>query len=402
MRPLTLFLGCALVLGALWPGLPQAASAAESPYLYGIHDYTPDPTEFLTRATNATRAGGWITATVAVGANPTDTGGADFSALATAGHTIICRINYGYYPDGTIPVPAKYDAFAARCKNFVANSSGCNIWLIGNELNLAAEWPFDGARFNYVSPQEYANCFRKVYNAIKAIRPNDKILPQASAPWAGPYGAGQQYVSGANYPADGQPLTWVQYEQQTLAAITNTGPLDGIALHVGSRGYHYADIHSASTFGSVGLYSSFYVYKDWIDYGIPPALYALPIYITECNGLYYWKGGGPPGEDPSQHYEPGWMQEVYAEINRYNQSAVTLGKPIIRCVNLYRWCGTCDGWNIDGTSNPYKSQILSDLDAAAGQRYRWPAYVAPTNPPAAPGSLSASVGNALVTLTWNA
>src|SRR5258706_12010497 len=376
--------------------------AAESPYLYGIHDHSPAPTEYLSHITNATGAGGWITATVAIGANTNDFSGNNFSVFATAGHTVICRINYGYFPQGTIPLPANYDDFATRCKNFVNNSPGCSIWLIGNELNLSAEWPFDGTRFTYVSPQDYANCFRKAYNAIKSVRPNDKVIAQATAPWGGPYGAGSQYVNGTNYPSDGQPLTWVQYENQVLSAITNFGPLDGIALHIGSRGYHYTDIHSTNKFGGLNLYSSFYVYKDWIDFGIPQGLYYLPLYVTECNGLFYWKGGGPPGEDPSQHYEPGWMQEIYAELNRYNQSATTNGKPIFRCFNMYRWCDGCDGWNIDGASDTYKSQILSDLDAAAAQRYAWPAYVSPSNAPPAPLNVAATVGNGNVTLTWDA
>src|SRR5439155_4074704 len=259
----------------LFLGQPGTGLASESPYLYGIHDHDPAPTEYLSHITNGTGAGGWIIATVAVGANTNDFSGANFSAFANAGHTIICRINYGYYPNGTIPLPAKYDDFATRCKSFVANSSGCNIWLIGNELNLSAEWPFDGARFNYVSPQDYANCFRKAYNAIKAVRPNDKVIPQATAPWGGPYGSGTQNVGGTNYPSDSQPLSWVQYENQVLSAITNSGPVDGIALHIGSRGYHYADIHSTNKISAGGqnLYFSFYVYKDWVNYGIPPALY---------------------------------------------------------------------------------------------------------------------------------
>ena len=397
-----LILRSLLVLPAT--GLITAASALESPFLYGIHDHDPDPTPYLSHITNATGKGAWITATVAVGSNTNDVSGANFSSLAAGGHTVICRINYGYYPDGTIPVPSKYDSFAIRCKNFVANSTGCNTWLIGNELNLSAEWPFDGARFNYVSPQDYANCFRKAYNAIKAVRPGDKVLPQATAPWGGPYGAGSQNVGGINYPSDGQPLTWVQFENQTLSAITNTGGVDGIALHVGSRGYHYSDIHSTNKFGGLNLYSSFYVYKDWVDFGIPAGLYSLPLYVTECNGLYYWKGGGPPGEDPTQHYEPGWMQEIYAEIDRYNQIAATTGKPIFRCLNMYRWCAFCDGWNIDADAshpNPYRAQILSDLDASALQRFAWPTNIPATNIPAAPAGLTATVGNASVSLAWS-
>ncbi len=383
-------------------------NGAESPYLYGIHDHSPDPSEFLNHVKNATGAGGWVTATFALGSNTNDFSGANLTSLSSAGHTIIGRLNNGYFPDGAIPVPAKYDDFAVRCKNFVANSSGCNIWLIGNESNLNVEWPYDSSngRFNYLSPQDYATCFRKVYNAIKSIRPNDKVIPQALAPWGGPYGSTSD-LNGSGHPADGMPLTWVQYMNQMLTAIQASGPLDGIALHIGSRGYAYADIHSTTQVNAGGqnLYWSFYNYKDWINYGIPSSLYSLPLYATECTGLYYWKGGGPPGEDLTKHYEAGWMQEIFAELNRYNQSAATNGKPIFRCVNFYRWCAYCDGWNIDADGshpNPYKAQILADLDAAAAQKYAWPTNVTVTNPPAAPTGLTAAVGNGNVTLNWNA
>jgi hypothetical protein len=381
------------------------AQAAESPFLYGIHDHEPHPGEFLNRIKAGTGGtGGWVTATVAVGANPNDFTGADFSALAQAGHTVICRLNYGYFPDGAIPVPAKYDDFATRCRNFVANSTGCALWLIGNESNLNAEWPFDASnnRFNYVSPASYASCFRKCYDAIKSVRPNDRVMPQALAPWGGPYG-GTANLNGSGYPADGMPLNWVQYCYQMLTHIAATGPLDGIPLHVGSRGYSYADIHSPAQINAGGqnLYWSFYVYKDWIEHGIPPSLYHLPLYVTECNGLYYWKGGGPPGEDLTKHYEPGWMQEIFAEFNRHNQSAATNGRPIFRCVNFYRWCAYCDGWNVDGADNPYKSQILADLDASVAQLYRWPTNVLATNPPPAPTGLTAMVDNGSVNLNWN-
>ena len=373
-------------------------NSAEAPSIYGIHDHDPSPQEFLNHIeTGNTR--GWVTATVGVGANTNDSSGANFTAISSRGHTVICRINYGYYPEGTIPLPAKWDDFAIRCARFVTNTTGCNIWLIGNELNLAAEWPWDGTQFVYISPQDYATCFRKVYNAIKAVRPNDKVLPQPCAPWAGPYGSGFQNVNGTNYPHAAMPITWTQYEHDMLTAIQASGGVDGIALHIGSRGYTYSDIHSTNKFGGLDLYSSFYAYKDWIDYGIPQSLYHLPLYATECNGMYFWKGGHP--EDPSKHYEAGWMQEIFAEINRYNQLAANSGRPIFRCVNFYRWCGFCDGWNIDGASNPYKAQILSDLDAAIGQTYLWPTNIAATNAPATPTNLTAVASAGKISLSWS-
>lgn len=351
----------------------QLSASAEPQHLYGIHDADPDPREYLNHIRPIV-GGGWVTATVAVGADTNDNSGQNFSFLSNEGHTVICRINHAYFPNGTIPLASKYDDFAKRCANFVANSQGCSIWVIGNELNIAGEWPFDGTKFAYVAPTNYAACFRKVYDAIKAVRPNDRVLPAAPAPFSGPFSAGTLSWNGTNYPSDANPLKWTDYLNQTLTAIRNSGPFDatnsGIALHVYSRGYNCTDIHSIATFtgGAAGLYKSFYCYKDWVNLGIPGTLYSLPLYITECDGYYFWSGGH--SENPSAHYESGWMQEVYAEINRHNQSAIVTGKPIFRCVNMYRWCGACDGWNID--NSPYQSQILADLDAAVAKRYRWP------------------------------
>lgn len=360
-----------LSLGFFVAGL--VAASGESPFLYGIHDHEPNPSEYLNHISAGTGSGAWVTATAAVGANTNDTSGVDFTFLENAGHTVICRINHGYFPNGTIPLPAKYDDFAARCASFVAQSPGCHIWVIGNELNIAGEWPYNPAtaRLDYVSPSNYAACFRKVYNAIKAVRPNDKVLPQAPAPFSGPYGQQSLPLAGTNYLADANPLNWVQHLNQVLSAITNTGPLDGIALHVYSRGYTCADVQSTAKFasgGGAGLYRSFFCYKDWIDFGIPAALYSLPLYVTECNGYYFWSGGHP--EDTSKHYEAGWVQAAYEEINRHNQNALMTGKPVFRCINLYRWCAGCDGWNIDGS--PYKSQILADLDQAVARKFTWP------------------------------
>src|SRR5436305_715179 len=56
---------------------------------------------------------------------------------------------------------------------------------------------------------------------------------------------------------------------------------------------------------------------------------------------------------------------------------------------------------MEGASDTYKAQILSDLDAAAAQRYTWPTNITATNLPAAPAGLTATVGNATVTLNWN-
>ena len=58
------------------------AAAAESPYLYGIHDRSPSPQPFLD-VVEIGGATGWVTATVAIGSNPNDFGGGDFTVIAT-------------------------------------------------------------------------------------------------------------------------------------------------------------------------------------------------------------------------------------------------------------------------------------------------------------------------------
>jgi len=220
--------------------------ASESPYLYGIFDGgdpTPaDASEYLGHISSGAGPG-WVTVTVSVGADTNDTWGVDYRFLSNPGHTVICRINHGYFPIGTIPLTNKYDDFAIRCASFVSNSLGCSIWTIGNELNISGEWPFDTNRnvAPFVTPANYALCFRKVYNAIKAVHPNDKVLPQAPACFAGPFGAGSNPYGTNNFPYEANSLTWVQYLNQMLTAITNTGPNPrppaGIALHVSARGY---------------------------------------------------------------------------------------------------------------------------------------------------------------------
>ena len=345
--------------------------AQESPHIYGIHDHDTGQQGYLDRL-NAQGVTGWVTATLGIGHDPNDHGGGDFRSISNQAHTVIARLNNGYGSTGTIPVPAQYADFAQRCANYVAASQGCDIWLIGNETNLASEWPAVNGYRSYISPQSYAECFRLCYNAIKAVRPNAKVLCQALAPWAGPYGAGADH--------DAMPLGWTEYMHQMLTSISATGGLDGIAVHINSRGYTYNDVHSTAQVN--GQYFSFYVYKDWVNLGTPAHLRTLPYYATECNGGWYWKGGHSECvscANPSCCYQPGWMQWIHEEINAWNQSRAASGEGIYRCINMYRWCSWCDGWNIDGA--PQKGQFLADLDAVAAQKYRWD--TGPVQPPTA-------------------
>ena len=168
-----------------WLGLLSSVHAQDSPFLYGIHDHDTNIQEYLDHF-SAGGVTGSVTATIAIGSNPSDTGGDDFRWIADQGHTVIVRLNNGYCGSGNIPTPDKYDDFAQRAANYVAATQGANIFVIGNETNLAVEWPPVNGHAQYVSPQDYATVFRKVYNAIKAVRPNAQVISQALAPFAGP------------------------------------------------------------------------------------------------------------------------------------------------------------------------------------------------------------------------
>ncbi len=358
-RPVQRAYLCGLAVVLAFVRVPVRAQ--ESPYIYGIHDHDTGQQEWLNHVATG-GATGWVTATIAIGHDPGQTGGDDFRWISNQGHTVICRLNNGYGDAGTIPVPGQYGNFAQRCANYVAASQGCSHYIIGNETNLACEWPKVGGWRSYLSPQSYADCFRQCYNAIKQVAPGANVLCQALAPFAGPYGAGPDH--------DGNPLGWTEYMNQMLTAINSTGGIDGIAAHITSRGYTHADVHSTAKVN--GQYWSFYVYKDWVNLGTPASMRTLPYYATECNGMYYWKGGHPECTDPgnpSCSYQADWIEWIYAEIDNWNQAHAASGEGIYHCVNMYRWCAWCDDWNIDGS--PPKGQILTDLDDAVAHGYRW-------------------------------
>lgn len=107
----------------------------ESDYLYGLHD--PGGEQFMLDAGTP----GWIVFTEGIGHDSNNRSGADYRAYSNRGLGVIARLNNGYYPEGSIPNSRDYAAFAQRCANFVANSPGCKIWIIGNEMNYAIERP---------------------------------------------------------------------------------------------------------------------------------------------------------------------------------------------------------------------------------------------------------------------
>jgi len=107
----------------------------ESDYLYGFHD--PGGEQYMLDAGTP----GWIVFTESIGYDSNNRSGIDYRTYSNRGLGVITRLNNGYYPHGSLPNSRNYAAFAQRCANFVANSPGCKIWIIGNEMNYRIERP---------------------------------------------------------------------------------------------------------------------------------------------------------------------------------------------------------------------------------------------------------------------
>ncbi len=107
----------------------------ESQFIFGIHE--PGGERYMAEAGRK----GWIVFTEELGSDPAIQTGQNYRAYSDQGFGVIVRLNNGYFPNGTIPNSQRYADFARRCANFVAASDGCQIWIIGNEMNYRIERP---------------------------------------------------------------------------------------------------------------------------------------------------------------------------------------------------------------------------------------------------------------------
>src|SRR5512135_2287213 len=130
-------------------------------FIYGIHD----PGNWMDRVQSTGRQG-WVVYTEELREN---TSGNNYLVSEQRGFGVLVRLNWGYGDAGTIPPPARYAEFADHCRQWVTNSKGGHIWIIGNEMNLAAEWPGGPSDPNKITPQSYADCFGRCRNAIRSI-----------------------------------------------------------------------------------------------------------------------------------------------------------------------------------------------------------------------------------------
>lgn len=302
-------------------------------HLYAMHDYHPDWAALVKSAGKT----GWCVVTLEIGDNPTDLSSLDFTSTADQGLTVIGRLNYSHHGQGTIPLPDRYEAFAARCRNFVAGSQGCWTWIIGNEPNLAIERP--GA---FIQPEEYARCFTMCRNAIKSVDSSMRVLVAPVAPY--------NVESG----------DWIKYWGRMLSAIAEA---DGLTGHTYSRGPSPASVISQDKMDAPYnmYYNGFMAYKDLLA-AVPTAMRSLPFFLTETDQMAPWVDTNS-----------GWVRSVYAEIDAHNRSN---GTQKIFCLALYRWSKD-DQWMI----SPKKGVIDDFVQTMKETNYLVPATLVPVPAP---------------------
>lgn len=306
------------ILLLLLPSCAPCDTYTDPPWIFGMHDIGGE------KIAEEQGKRIWVLMTEAIGRSPEDKTGPDYQSLTDAGHGVICRINLGYHPTGTIPAPEHYADFAARCANFVRAAKGkCHIWMIGNEMDLESEWP-NGQE---ITPQDYAGCFLMCRKAIRSIPGHEKdwVIPGALT------GYGQRAIP------------WFKEMMKLIGK-----ECDGFALHCYAQGHDPEKIFSDEKC-SKGYYLSFRIYRDFMD-AIPRDMRDLPVFITETDG--HW-----------QDKNNGWIKNACKEIDDWNRS----GRQKIRAVCIYRWL-TYDSFGISNKPN-----VIQDWREAMTNDYRWTA-----------------------------
>lgn len=320
--------------------IPEAGSReplpkGESPYIFGLHDRGGEHC----MAWAGRR--GWVLCSEALGCNPNDWRSKSYADLVDSGYGVIVRLNHGYGVEGTLPRSDRYKDFAARCGNYVESSRGCHIWIIANEMNVALKRPGGPANGEPITPDRYVAAFQACRGQIRrrSGHERDQVVVGAVGPW------------NAQTSYEGNPTgDWVTYFEHVLTLLQ--GELDGIAIHTQGRDPDPGNIANEQRMASPfeHRHRMFRAYVDFME-AVPHSLRHLPVYLTETDQNLVWA-----------NVNNGWIQEAYAEINRWN-SDPTHQK--IRCMLLYRW-ERHDMWHIRG-----KREVVNDFRAALQHEYRW-------------------------------
>lgn len=313
-------------------------------HIFGLHE--PGGEQLMLDAGKP----GWIVFSEEIGHDPNNFGGKDFTPWSNRGLGVIVRINHGYHPNGTLPISDLYEDFALRCANFVANSPGAHIWIIGNEPNFDIERPALASRNDgsgpspgeVITPDLYARAFSLARDAIHAVpgHSGDQVVIAPVAPWNNQ----TQYPGNPNG-------DWVQYFHDILTSL-GPGGLDGIAIHTYTHGTdpNLVNDNSKLNVPYENRHYHFYAYRDFMN-AIPGELRNVPVYITETNQ-----------DTPWRDENTGWVQRAYGDINWWNSQP--RNQKILALV-LHRW-PNFDRWVIET-----KPGVIEDFRQALTNDYRW-------------------------------
>ena len=381
----------------------MARQLLDSEYIFGLHD--PGGEGVMLTAGKP----GWVLFSEAIGHDAGNLGGGNYTDYSNRNLGVLVRLNNGYAPEGTIPRSSQYTAFAQRCANFVANSQGCKIWLIGNEMNFANERPSLSAAAPSATPAPAGSPFLRAaapqppigapmppkpdplshgatgrFNALhlpppgasaapapgaqsRALESSEVITPELyvrcyrlcrEAIHHLPGHADDQVLVGSPAPWNNQTSypgnpngDWVQYFQDILTLLGPTG-CDGFTIHTYSHGTDPNFIYDQQRLNPPfqNRYYHFQSYRDFMQ-AVPQNMRSLPAYITETDQ-----------DDPWLDLNNGWVQRAYAEIDHWNKQP---SNQQLRALILYRW-PEYDRWGIER-----KGGVIEDFRTALSNDYRW-------------------------------
>lgn len=261
----------------------------------------------------------------------------------------ITRLNWGYGSTGTLPLSSLYGEMAVRAATYVSGSSGCTRWIIGNEPNLAREWP-DGVP---IYPWHYAAAFDQCREAIHAMpgHGSDEVLIAGTGPW------------NAELKYDGNKHgDWVKYFVDVVELLG--GEFDGFALHSYTHGYDVNLVTSTERMNEPfqNRYYNFLCYRDYLD-AISLEYPHKPCYITEANGDGAWVAAG-------------LMPAMVQECDWWNQQGYL---PEIKCVAFFRYPDKDDGYQIEG-----KGDVINEYKQAAALNIQSGSAIPSPQPPTPP------------------
>ena len=285
---------------------------------------------------------GWVVITEAIGHDPHDRSGHDYSDLKRRGLGVVVRANNAHDGEnGTIPLPEHYTDFAQRCANFVVASTGIDIVVLGNEPNLEGERPNVNGVRQIITAQDYARCYKGCRAAIKRVRGDLPVWVAALAPW------------------NNQSGPWLEYLGDIALAVD--GEADGFALHAYTHGPDPDLVFSDEK--QHGWYWHFRTYRDQlaaIRAGSRRGVAHLRFGITETDQNEPWLDA-----------DSGWVHNTYNETSHWNR---TSDMPIL-FVAQYR-SNRDDKWSFAD-----KEGVKKDFRKAVEYGYKAPRLAAPPQKP---------------------